>query len=213
MPRSKQIPKVPIHGKAAHNGAFLVAIGNLIINWANNESVFLAMLQLLVGGGRLTGAIIWNSQRTSNARVELVGKLCRERIEDCELLKDITDAINHFKTLSRTRNFYCHSTYNYSSELILSTVHGVTAPQEGAPISFKTKKMDLATLNEIGHVSVELSQLNRALWALVIRLQNSLGLRLELPAALQTTESPNPSSRTRRGKGAKPQKPQTPSGS
>jgi hypothetical protein len=33
------------------NGAFLLSIGNLIVNWANNQSVFLAMLQALVGGG------------------------------------------------------------------------------------------------------------------------------------------------------------------
>jgi hypothetical protein len=66
--KNTRIPKVPIHGKAAHNGAFLLSIGNLIVNWANNESVFLAMLQALAGGGAQTAAIIWHSHRTSNAK-------------------------------------------------------------------------------------------------------------------------------------------------
>ena len=82
MPKknNRGIPRIPIHGKEAHNAAFLVSIGGLIVNWANNESVCIAMLQLLVNGGEQSATIIWHSHRTSNAKLELVHKLCRERI-------------------------------------------------------------------------------------------------------------------------------------
>jgi len=64
--------KIPIHGKAAHNTAFLVSIGSLVVNWGNNESVFMAMLQLLLIGGKHSAAIVWHSHRTTHARLELV---------------------------------------------------------------------------------------------------------------------------------------------
>ncbi len=68
----KKTAKITIHGKAAHNAAFLTSIGSLVVNWANNESVFLAMIQVLVGGDKLTAAIVWHSHRTTHARLELV---------------------------------------------------------------------------------------------------------------------------------------------
>lgn len=173
--RSKAIPKVPITGKAAHNAAFLTSIGSLVVNWANNESVFLAMLQLFLVGGKNSAAIVWQSLRTSNARLELVDRLCRERVKDTELLSEITEAISHFRGLSRIRNFYCHATYRYDSELNLDSVSSVTSPQEGHPLVSKTKRMDRATLNEIGHASIELMKFNRRLWVIVERLQIELG--------------------------------------
>jgi hypothetical protein len=180
--RSGKVAKVPIHGKAAHNMAFLVSIGNLIVNWANNESVFMAMLQALLAGGKLSAAIIWHSHRTTQARLELVSRLCREQVHDQALVQDIQGAISAFKKLSRTRNFYCHATYHYDRELNLSNASGTTLTQEGDPLAFEVKRMDVATLNEIGHVSTELGTLNRRLWVLVDRLQTSLGVqRVELP--------------------------------
>lgn len=178
MTKTKKPVKVPIHGKADHNMAFHVSIGGLIINWSNNESVFLAMLQALVRGGPLSAAVIWHSHRTSIARIELVMRLCRERVKNGDLLEDLTKAAERFKNLSRTRNFYCHATYRYDSNLCLSHAQGITTLQEGKPISFEDKRMDRATLNEINRVSLDLGELNAALWSLVRRLHNELEVPL-----------------------------------
>src|SRR4051795_13100033 len=91
-----RVARVPIHRNAAHNAAFMTAIGGLVINWANNESVFLAMLQCFVRGGSLTAAIVWEAQRTSRRRLELLSRLARESIKDEVLLGDITNAIRQF---------------------------------------------------------------------------------------------------------------------
>jgi hypothetical protein len=181
-----KIPKVPIHGKTAHNAAFLVSIGNLVVSWANNESVFMAMLQLLLIGGEHSAAIVWHSHRTTQARLELVSRLCRERVKDKQLLEDISQAISIFKGFSRTRHFYCHATYRYDGELNLSSASGVSTTQEGDPLSFEVKRMDLATLNEMKFASIEMGNFNGKLWKLVERLQIELGVQHEvLPLQLR----------------------------
>lgn len=182
MARSKRIPKVPIHGKAAHNAAFLVSIGNLIVNWSNNESVFMAMLQVLIRGESLSAAIVWHSHRTTYARLELVDRLCREQVKNADLVDDVRRTIKRFKELSTTRNFYCHATYRYDADLNLGSAAGVSSPADGDPIAFETKRMDRATLNEIGQTSISLGELNRKLWSLVDRLQKELEVqRADLP--------------------------------
>lgn len=59
-PKPRKIT-IPINGPVDHNAPFLCAIGGLVVNWANNESVFLAMMQALVQGDEYTAAIIWQS--------------------------------------------------------------------------------------------------------------------------------------------------------
>lgn len=112
-PKKKRPVKIHIHGNAAHNAGILIAIGGLIVHWANNESVFLAMLQTLIAGGEQTAAIIWQSQKTSRPRLDLVGRLVREQVKDQQLIADIESAIARFGGLSRARNFYCHATYEH----------------------------------------------------------------------------------------------------
>lgn len=189
-PRAGKIPKVAIHGKAAHNSAFLCAIGNLIVNWANNESVFMAMLQLYLVGGKHSAAIVWHSHRTTNARLELIGGLSRERLQDKDLIKDINTAISRFKGFTGTRNFYCHATYDYTDDLCLSSASSTTLTQGDYPLKFERRPMDLATLNEISHASTEMGTFNRDLWKLVFRLQTALGVQHEvLPPQLREQKS------------------------
>lgn len=176
--RKQKIPQVPIHGKAAHNAAFLTSIGGLVVNWANNESVFMAMLQLLLVGGKQSAAIVWYSVRSTSGRLELVSSLCRERVKDAQLLEDIFRAIQTFKGFTKTRNFYCHATYRYDTELNLDSASGVTTTQEGEPLAFEVRKMDLASLNDMKFASVELGKFNAKLWAIVERLQVDTGVQL-----------------------------------
>ncbi|HEX4986972.1 MAG TPA: hypothetical protein VFV71_12995 [Burkholderiales bacterium] len=189
-PRKEKIPQVPIHGKAAHNTAFLTSIGGLIVNWANNESVFLALLQLFLIGGTHSAAIVWHSHRTTNARLELIGSLARERVKDEQLLQDITNAIKRFKGFTGTRNFYCHATYRYDSDLCLASATATTNAQVDEPLKFEVKRMDLAALNEMKFASVEMGKFNRELWKLVLRLQTELGVQhVNLPPLLQEQKS------------------------
>jgi hypothetical protein len=182
-PKPRQAVKIAIHGNAAHNMSILVAIGGLVVNWANNESVFMAMLQALVSGGEHTAAIIWQSQRTSRARLELVARLVREQVSDPALVNDIEQSMSQFEGFSRVRNFYCHATYEHDPiDGAILGAHGMTLSNEGAPIIFERKLFNRGTLNEIGDVSMRLAAYNRHLWNLVERLQATLGVqRVRLP--------------------------------
>jgi hypothetical protein len=182
-PKRREPVKVRIHGNAAHNMSILIAIGGLIVNWANNESVFMAMLQTLVTGDKHTAAIIWQSQRTSRGRLDLVARLVREQVREQALIADIEQSMSQFDGFSRARNFYCHAMYEHDpSDGALLSAHGMTLSNEEAPILFEDKIFNRATLNEINDISMRLAQYNRHLWGLVERLQTSLGVqRVRLP--------------------------------
>jgi len=176
--------QIPIHGYLQHNAGFLVSIGGLVVNWANNESVFLAMLQCLVGGGKHTAAIIWHSQRTTRGRLDLVARLVREQVNDTELVEQIDQAINQFAGLSRVRNFFCHAMYDYDPEMRLLSATSVNLTPDGYPIESESKKMDRATLNEIKDAAMKLADTNLEQWRLVIRLQRALGVQHAKPPPL-----------------------------
>lgn len=179
--KGRSLGTVPIVGNADFNTPWYLAIGVLVVNWANNESVFLAMLQVLVGGNEDTAAIVWHSHRTTRARLELVERLCREQIKDEDLLKDIQQAVSQFFGFSRIRNFYCHALYGFDDGRLL-LASGATTPQQGEPIIWEHRRFDPAAMNELGDTITKLLTFNRALWKLVDRLQSELGVqRVSMP--------------------------------
>jgi hypothetical protein len=198
QPKKRSPVKVHVHGNLAHNASILLVIGQLVVNWANNESVFMAMLQALVPGGEHTAAIIWQSQRTSRPRLDLVLRLVREQVKDAALVNDIEQAIAQFGGFSRARNFYCHATYDHDpTDGAILSAHGMVLSDQGDPLISETKLFNAATMNEIVDVSTKLAIFNRHLWGLVVRLQASLGVqRVKLPELppldqqLQTSHPP-----------------------
>lgn len=194
----QRVVTVPIHGPVEHNAAPATAIGQLIIAWANNESVFLAMFQVLMGNTQLGATIIWVSQRTSRSRLELLDKLARDALPNHpELIAEIQAAIKRFKGLSRLRNFYAHATYQYDENFYLTSAHGYSWAEEGDPVRPEDKLLNTATFNEIGQTIVELGHLNRHLWSLVPKMEAALQVkRVKYPRpiaaslSLETTHPP-----------------------
>lgn len=193
-PRKKAAPIIHVYGDAAHNTAFVIAIGHLVINWANNESIFRAMLTALLREDDPDShrtEIVWFSLRNTQARLEIVWNLCRAEIKNESLLEDIGKALDHFRSLTDTRHFYCHAMYTYGPNKHLERALGVSLSRDGYPLRLTTKRFDSATLNEMQNVSTNLVKLNKKLWRLVTRLRDELGLPLqELPPQL-TEENTN----------------------
>jgi len=165
----------------AHNHGFLTAIGGLVVNWANNESVFLAMLQCLTKLDGPAVSVLWHSHRTSKGRLDVNARLSRQLLQDKALIADIEDVISKFSGFSRARNFFCHATYDYGPDLSLRSASSSTLANEGEPIRHETKRMDLATLNEINQASIRLAEFNRVLWGVVRRMEAALGVRRSMP--------------------------------
>jgi hypothetical protein len=173
-PKQKRIV-IPVHGDMNHNAGIYLAIGSLVVHWANNESVFCAMLQALMRGERHSADIVWYSQRTTKARLDLLLRLARVQVKDATLISDLKKAAANFKGLSRVRNLYCHGMYTYDEQLRLVGLSGITVADEGEPLRLERKPFNSGTMNELSDTINKSSTLNRALWALVPRLESALG--------------------------------------
>lgn len=173
--RSKTL-SFTINGPADANAAFIMVIGQLIVNWANNESVFLAMLQnLLCSPTHHQAAIIWHSHKNTRARLQIIDALARDRISDQELLEDILRASGHFYTQTKIRNFYAHAIYLYDEDLALKGAQAFEISEKEPVVSESNKVFNKATLNEMVHTSIQLSEHNRHLWQIVFRIGECLG--------------------------------------
>jgi len=159
-----------------HNAGIYLAVGGLVIAWANNESVFLAMLQSVMGGDRDAGNIVWFSQRNTKARIDLLLRLCQAKVHDKALLRDLRSAASRFRGLSRVRNLYCHGLYGYDPQFRLNQIISTTVADDGAPVRHTQKFFNQATLNELSDAIIKLAELNRDLWGLVPRLASELGV-------------------------------------
>jgi hypothetical protein len=71
---------LPVYGNPAHNMGIYQAIGVLVVNWGSDESVFLAMLQALLGGDKQTAIIMWLSFYNTANRLELVRRLTKQHV-------------------------------------------------------------------------------------------------------------------------------------
>ena len=168
--------KVPVAGDISHNHGFLLAMGGLLVNWANAESIFMAMLQAALGVDKFTAAIVWHSFRgNTKARLDLTLRLCRERTNDTDLIEAIEGACSQFIGFSKVRNFFCHASYSYDAEGKLDFANGAELTHESDPIRFVMKPMDRATANEIIDAATKLAPFSEHCWDLAERIAARIG--------------------------------------
>jgi hypothetical protein len=64
----------------------------------------------------------------------------------------------------------------------IMSAHAMMVSDEGNPIRSEDKPFNAGTINELNNTTMRLSELNRELWDLVIRMQDALGVqRVTLP--------------------------------
>ena len=176
-PSSKGKPvDLPVYGDAAHNMGVYHAIGVLVINWAIDESVCLAVLQTLLHGDKPSAVIAWYAHNSTAARLELVSALCRQRINDEILCSDVLRILTEFGGYTKVRNFFCHATYVPAKDGKLRAVEGVTLSQEGKPLRVTQRLLDRETLNDVTSTARKLADMNQALWGVVKRIEDALGV-------------------------------------
>lgn len=173
----KQKPKViPIPGDMGHNLGFHTAIGSLVIHWANTESIYMLYLRTLLNQDQHDTAIIWHAQRSTVARLELISKLARSRIDnDSNLLGDVLKSVSLFRGFCNIRNFFCHAVYSYDGEGKLDFAHGITLTRDDYPLNFERKPMDAGTASEIIDAANRLAGFSDECWDLAERLDQHFG--------------------------------------
>ena len=166
---------LPVYGDAEHNMGIYQAIGVLVINWGSDESVFLAMLQALIGGDKQTANIVWFSFYNTTNRLDLVRRLIKQHVTDKALQADIENAVVEFLGCTKTRNFFCHAAYSNDDQARLSVAHGASLPDNGEPLIRDNSRLpDRSALNDIVETAGRLADLNPVLWGLVRRLEDGL---------------------------------------
>jgi hypothetical protein len=166
---------LPVYGDAEHNMGIYHLIGVLVINWGTDESIFLAMLQALLGGDKQTAIIVWFSFYNTTNRLELVRRLIKQHVTDKALQADIESAMVEFLGCTKTRNFFCHAAYSPDDKARLSVAHSISLSDNGEPLIRNAPRLlDRSTLNDIGETARRLADLNPVLWGLVRRLEEAL---------------------------------------
>lgn len=165
-----------INGPMETNGAILLALGQLFVNWSNNESVFLAVLQNLLGSQtHRQAAIVWFSHKNTRARLQLIEALARDAIADEELLSDILAASSKFYNLTKVRNFYAHATFQYSEDLQLVEAQSFEIIDDTDVVKTIAKALSPATMNEIMDVTWRLTESNGVVWDIARRIGEHTG--------------------------------------
>jgi hypothetical protein len=174
-PRQKGKPvELPVYGDADHNLGIWCAIGVLVVNWDSDESVFLGMLQALLGGDKETAIIAWLSFHNTANRLELVRRLTKQHVTDKALRADIESAVVEFGGCTKTRNFFCHAAYGGDDEARLRVAHSISLSDDGEQlIRDASRPLDRSTLNDVTETARRLADLNPVLWDLVRRIESN----------------------------------------
>ena len=125
----------------------LALIGNLIVNWSNNESLFIYVLMILLDTDRSSAAIVFATLNTTRARLDLIHRLSKIRIRDEKLDKALTKLIDRFNRSTALRNEFNHCmyitddagqiTHTQSMRIVENRDHlefGVSKPLDDAPV-------------------------------------------------------------------------------
>lgn len=153
----------------------LALIGSLTFGWANNESMFIYMIMLLMRTDEASAAIAFATLNTTRARLDLVQRLAKIKIKDPSIARELTDIIDRFNRCNRIRNELNHSIYtmNERGEIVQTLSMRLEETRHrlrfGAP-----RNMDEARIGEMNEAIIELKSLNRDIWGFLPRLEAHL---------------------------------------
>ena len=193
-PKAKTL-SIPINGPSDINVPICIVIGQLIVNWANNESVFLAMLQnLLACQTHRQAAIVWHSHKNTRSRLQLVDSLARDLIRDDDLKDLVLSASKHFYNLTKVRNFYCHGIYRHNDDMAIIAIQSFdikNSDENDDVVTQKNKIFNVDTIKEISDISMKFVKTNRELWAIVREIGEHTGQQhAQIPPQILEPETP-----------------------
>lgn len=159
----------------ASRATLMVLIGKLVLGSANNESLLIYILMVLLQTDEPSAAVVFSTLNTTRARLDLVSRLAKIRIGDPETRDALDEVIKHFNEANRIRNEFLHAMYTvdgkgsitHTQNMRLITKNGRTSFGDQTPID--QKRLD-------GMVTAcrDLSNLNRKIWDLLPRLQDAI---------------------------------------
>jgi hypothetical protein len=153
----------------------LALIGSMVLNWSNNESLFIYVLMLLLNTDEVAAAIVFATLNTTRARLDLIQRLAKIRIRDKTLDRDLADLIDQFNEATQLRNELNHCMYTVDSNGEIVQTQAMRLVQTRTALKFgEVKPMNEARLQEMTDAGLKMAQLNRDIWAFLPRLQAHL---------------------------------------
>jgi hypothetical protein len=163
------------HGSANRRTFIMALIGNLVYSWANNESMFIYVLMILMNTDEASAAVVFTTLNTTRARLDLVERLARIKIRDKSIQKALERIITQFNELTKLRNEFNHCMYTLNERGEITHTHSIRMQDVKGKLQLGViRKMDDARINDILAAVRDMTTLNREIWDFLPRLQGSL---------------------------------------
>jgi Asp-tRNA(Asn)/Glu-tRNA(Gln) amidotransferase C subunit len=163
------------HGSANRRTFIMALIGNLVYSWANNESMFIYVLMVLMNTDEASAAVVFTTLNTTRARLDLVERLARIKIRDKSVQKSLERIISQFNELTKLRNEFNHCMYTLNERGEITHTHSIRMQDVKGKLQLGVvRKMDDARINDILAAVRDMTKLNREIWDFLPRLQGSL---------------------------------------
>lgn len=155
-------------------------IGNLVLNWSNNESLFVHVLMLLMETDHPTSVIVFGTLNTTRARLDLVTRLAKAKLRDETIAKRLKLLVKRFEAATKLRNELNHSMFAVDQLGEITHTNLMRIEEKRGRIYFgRERPLDDQRLDEMNEAAREMTELNRDLWQFLPELERHLRANTE----------------------------------
>ncbi len=157
----------------------LALIGNLIVSWSNNESLFIYVLMLFLETDQSSAAIVFATLNPTRARLDLIQRLAKIKLKDEKLDKALSKLIDRFNRSTALRNEFNHCMYITDAAGQITDTQSMRIVESREHLQFGiSKPLDHARLKHMIDAAREMSNINRDIWELLPQLRLHLQSQL-----------------------------------
>lgn len=159
----------------ASRANLMALIGQLVFSSSNNESLLIYVLMILLQTDEASAAIVFSTLNTTRARLDLVTRLARIKIDDREVRSVLDQLIKDFNETNQVRNEFLHAMYTVDGNGAITHTQTMRLVVKGGKISFgQQHAIDQKRLDGILKTCGDLRNLNRRIWDVLPRPQEAV---------------------------------------
>ena len=162
-------------GSTGRRASVVALIGILIVNWSNNESLFIYALMLLLETDEASAALVFATLNTTRARLDLIQRLARIKVRDQALERELNKLIERFNETTQMRNELTHCMYVADDSGEIVQTQSMRVVQTRSSLAFgEMQPVDDARLKAISGTVQAMIRINRDIWEILPRLESHL---------------------------------------
>lgn len=163
------------HANVDRQTAILTLIGNLVLSWSNNESMFIYVLMILLEVDEVTAAVVFTTLNTTRARLDLVQRLAAIKVSDRVTAQKLDRIVRRFNELTKTRNEFNHSMYAFSQSGEITHMNLMRIQESRGHLKLGERiEMNEERIGRMIAVIRDLKKLNRDLWSFLPQLKETV---------------------------------------